>query len=174
MEKISQTLEDKLLDYLDGNLTIDEIHQLDDAMKRNASVKNRFDELRLLNNALLKTELEQPADDFTQRVISNLTHVPVTSRWSIRNAVFLFLGVVTFATVALVLLSAGVFDDATATFTLKPTPVSWLFIPAQLSSLTINIKMIVNSIILMNIVLAWIILDRTILRPYFQHRMKEG
>ncbi|HEY9044439.1 MAG TPA: hypothetical protein VIN08_01015 [Ohtaekwangia sp.] len=172
MKKISQALEEKLLDYLDGNLSDAEVRALEAELQHNTILRTRLDALRLLDKTL-HIPAEQPSRNFTERVMQNLHQAPASSPWSIRNAIFLLAGILTAAGIGAWLVTAGIFDG-TATVNLNQSDLQKKFFEVNLPSLTLQGKRIVNVIIMLNIVLAWIVLDRTILRPYFHRRMESG
>jgi anti-sigma factor RsiW len=173
MNRLTQAQEDILLDYLDGNLTGTEKAKLEEELRIHALLRSRLDELRSVHAIFQHTTLEQPARDFTERVMQKLdmTPAPATSRWSIRNAIFLLIGVLTALGAASLLIASGVFDGTTS-ITLDDTALPQKIIQQNLPAVTLHGKLIVNIIIMLNIVVGWILLDRAILRPYFQRRMQ--
>jgi hypothetical protein len=66
-----------------------------------------------------------------------------------------------------------VFDNATTTIDLGE-----INLPSQyeraLPSIPIDGKMMVNVIILLNLGLAWLVLDRVVLKPFFRRRLQQG
>jgi hypothetical protein len=174
MERISQALDDALLEYLDDTLQGAERAALEDTIAQNPLVKNRLEELRHVH-ALLKasTGLEMPSKNFAGKVMARIHAAPSRSAWSIRNALILLAGIVVAIGAAIFLASAGMFDGS-ATVNLNPVDLPGKVIEAPLPGVTfdINGKLLVNIIILLNIVVAWILLDRAILKPYFQRRMQ--
>ncbi|HEY9006024.1 MAG TPA: hypothetical protein VIM75_07815 [Ohtaekwangia sp.] len=173
MKKISTELEEKLLDYLDGNLSDAEVRKLEEALQQSDILQARFEELRKLDQTLVAFSIEQPSRNFTDRVMLHLHQRPASSSWSIRNAIFLLAGILVAVGAAAWLASAGIFDSTT-TINLQQSDLPKTFIPEGTPSFTVDGKRIVNIIIMLNIVLAWIVLDRTILRPYFHRRMESG
>ena len=69
------------------------------------------------------------------------------------------------------LLSAGVFDS-TNTLELMDIVIQnkYIDINKSLPSIPFNEKMVVNIIILLNLALAFVVLDRTVLKPWFEKR----
>lgn len=173
MNRLTQAQEDILLDYLDGNLTGTEKINLEEELRVNALLKIRLDELRSVHAIFQHITLEQPARDFTERVMQKLDTTPAstTSRWSIRNAIFLLVGVLTAIGAASLLIASGVFDGTTS-ISLDDATLPQKIIQQELPAITLHGKLIVNIIIMLNIIVGWILLDRTILRPYFQRRMQ--
>jgi hypothetical protein len=116
----------------------------------------------------------QPSRNFTQVVMERLHQLPSPATgFSIRNGILLMAGVLVAAGVATILVSAGVFDNATTTIDLGE-----INLPSQyeraLPSIPIDGKMMVNVIILLNLGLAWLVLDRVVLKPFFRRRLQQG
>jgi anti-sigma factor RsiW len=175
MEKITQHLDDTLLRYLDGALNTMEKQSLEEELKHNEALKNRLNQLQMMNLALQNSKLEQPSKNFTQLVMSKLDQYPLPARsFSIRNGILLLVGVLVAVGIASVLVSYGVFDSATTTIDLNQVEFPKKYIERTLPSIPFNGKLIVNVIILLNLGLAWLVLDRAILRPLFQRRMQAG
>ncbi|SKC51551.1 anti-sigma factor family protein [Ohtaekwangia koreensis] len=171
MKRISQAQEDKLLDYLDGNLDAIVEKQFEDEISSNVLLKTRLEELRAMNAIFQNLSLEQPSKNFTEQVMMKLDSAPASSTWSIRNGVLLLVGVLAALGAISLLLTTGIFDSTT-TINLNQSELPNKILREQLPSFTLSGKLMINIIILLNIVLAWIVLDRTILRPYFQRRMQ--
>jgi hypothetical protein len=128
-------------------------------------------ELRYIDSVFeKKNKLESPSSNFTHRVMMNLHSMPVASALSPKNGLLLLCGTIVAVTILTFLVSAGIFDSANQTITIDKLPdleVTKNFNP----TFAINGKLIMNGLILLNIVLAFILLDRTVLRPYFNRRM---
>ena len=175
MEKIPQHLDDKLLRYIDGELNANEKQALDEELKHNEALRTRLNQLQTMNQSLRNSKLEHPSRNFTQLVMSKLDQYPMhSSSFSIRNGILLLAGVLVAIGIASVLVSSGVFDSATATIDLNQVNLPKKYIERTLPSIPFNGKLIVNIIILLNLGLAWLVLDRAILKPFFQRRMHTG
>ena len=174
MKKVSQSVDDILLDYLDGNLSRPEKEKVEQSIQNNPSWQTRLEELRLVNSILSETRIEQPSKSFTDGVMNHLHQYPVQTGFSIRNGILLLMMVLVTIGIATVLVSTGAFDNTTTSIDLNQMEVSKKFIKTPLPSLEFNGKLIVNIIIILNLALAWIVLDRTILKPFFQRRMQAG
>lgn len=173
MQKIPQHLDDKLLRYIDGELNLDERKTLEQELTRNEALRNRFDHLQSINSSLRNNALAQPSKNFTQLVMSKLDQYPAQSRsFSIRNGILLLAGVLVAVGIAAVLVSAGVFDSATTTLDLNQVELPKKYFEKTLPEIPFNGKLIVNIIIVLNLGLAWLVLDRAILKPLFQRRMQ--
>jgi len=174
MEKVPQHLEDKLLLLIDGELTAAEAKGLEAELKVNTSLRIRYDELRSLHLSLKSAPVEHPSKNFTQIVMGKLDHYPRSSaNFSIRS-ILLLAGVLVAVGIAAVLVSAGVFDGASTTIDLNEMELSKKYIDRSLPLIPLNGKLIVNIIIILNLGLAWLVLDRAILKPLFQRRLQSG
>jgi hypothetical protein len=116
--------------------------------------------LRLIDERLSKNKLESPSSNFTHRVMMNLHTLPVASSLSPRNGVLLLCGTILALTILTLLLGGGMFDSV----------INTIEVPQVKTSIPVNGKWIVNGLVMVNIVLAFILLDRTILRPLFNRR----
>jgi hypothetical protein len=172
MKKIPQSIDDKLLDYLDGKLNPSELSILEGQIQRDEHIKARLENLRLTHQVLNQFKIEQPSKNFTQVLMQKLDQAPARStNFSIRNGIFLLVGVLAAVGIASLLVSAGVFDNP-ATINLNSVNIPDKYIREPLPTIPISGKLIVNIVIILNLGLAWIVLDRTILKPYFQRRVQ--
>jgi len=173
MNKLSQEKEELLLRYLDSELDKDERHQLESELQTSEVLQNRLDKLKAVNLFLLqKASLESPSKNFTQKVMSGLD-AKLTSSFSPRQGLLLLLGTIVASGIALALLSAGVFDAPTVPLVVDaPLKNNWFNFPSF--SIPFNGKILINGILILNLGLALILLDRTILKPIFQKRVSAG
>ncbi|MBA4054847.1 MAG: hypothetical protein C0490_09060 [Marivirga sp.] len=174
MKKIPPQLEDKVLLFIDGELNTAEIQEMEAELRVNDALRIRYDELRTLHSSLKSVPIDHPSKNFTQVVMGKLDHYPRTSaNFSIRS-ILLLAGVLVAVGIAAILVSAGVFDGASTTIDLNEIELSKKYIDKSLPLIPLNGKLIVNIIILLNLGLAWLVLDRAILKPLFQRRLQSG
>jgi hypothetical protein len=174
MKKVPQSVDDILLDYLDGNLNDIDKKNLEISLKKNTVWKSRLEELKAVSSLLHETKLDPPSKNFTTLVMGRLDQYPESSGYSIRNGILLLTGVLLVVGIAIVLVSSGVFDNTTTSIDLNQVDISKKLVKDPLPSFHFSGKLIVNIIIVLNLALAWIVLDRTILKPLFQRRMQTG
>ncbi len=124
---------------------------------------NTDKELRLIDETLAKGKLESPSSNFTHRVMMNLHSLPVASSLSPRNGLLLLGGTFVAVLILTFLVSGGTFDTVNETISLPEVKDIKTTVP-------VNGKWIMKGLIFLNIVLAFIIFDRTILRPLFNKR----
>lgn len=168
--KISQTQDNKLFEYMDGGLQGIEKENIEQLLGTSPALQARLEELRKLDADLRTIKLEQPSKNFTQRVMSKLDQYPVRSNLTFRNGIFLLAGVLVAVGVGSLLVAGGVFDG-TNTIDLNQTigPVN-KYIQRPLPTFNFNGKLMVNIIIILNLALAFLVLDRAILKPWFERR----
>lgn len=174
MKKVSQSLDDILSDYLDGNLNASERIKTEEAIRNNPAMQERVEELRMINSLLRQSKIEVPSPTFTDQVMNHLHQYPASNGFSIRKGILLLAGVLVVVGIATILLATGAFDNTSTSIDLNQIEVSRKFIKNPLPSFELDGKFIVNIIIILNLGLAWIVLDRTILKPFFQRRMQSG
>ena len=174
MKKIPQALEDKLLEYIDGKLQGSELESFESLINQDTNLSNRLEELRLMNTMMRQIKTDQPSKNFTDRVMSNLSRKPVHNLLSIRNGIFLLAGVLVTIGIASYLISIGTFDNTTTVIDLNTINISKKYIDKQLPTLPFDGKIMVNIIIMLNLALVFVVLDRIILKPYFRRRMQSS
>jgi hypothetical protein len=172
MEKIPQALEDKLQDYIDGRLQVKEVAVLEEQLKHDRALRNRLAELQQVHQLMKTLPLDEPSADFTTRIMQKIAQKPaLIVHYSIRQGLVLLAGILVAAGLAVFLVDYGVFDQATSNYHVGPSGITKKYLPSGLD-ITFNSKLIVNIIVLLNLVLAWVILDRLILKPLFQKRLQ--
>ena len=169
--KISQAQDATLFEYIDGTLKGTEKERIEQLIKNSPEVQMRLDQLRKLDAELRSIQLEQPSKNFTQKIMSKLDQYPIrSSKITFRNGILLLAGVLVAVGIGSMLLAGGVFDG-TNTIDLNQTmiPVN-KYIQEPLPTFNLSGKLIVNIIILLNLALAFVVLDRAILKPWFERR----
>ena len=173
MKRITQKQDDQLLHYLDGMLTIKDKAELENLLANNSYLEIRLEELRQVHTVLAgKARLEQPSKLFSERVMSNLDRMPDRSTLSPKNGLFLLCGILVAVGVMALFLSSGVFDNMNDTISLDKLPLENKFIKNPFPTIPFNGKWMVNGILILTMGLAFVLLDRTILKPYFEKRSR--
>lgn len=160
--------DDHLLNYLDGTLSLPEKQQVEQLVATDPGTAARLEQLRFIHNQLAVVQIEEPSRNFTQKVMERLSY-PLASGFSVKNGILLLVGVLIAVGIATTLLAAGVFD-ATTSIDLNQLVVANKYISKELPSISLNGKFIVNLIVLANIALALLVLDRAVLKPWFERR----
>jgi len=174
MEKQANDSDEKLFDYLDGRLTAEEKILFEHTLENSPALNKRVEEFRLLENTLKTIKLEEPSQAFAQNVMNKINQSPQGYSLSIRNGIFLLLGVIAVSLLAATLVQVGLFDGAGSFSAPKELGLLSKYIKQPLPSIPVNGKLIVNGIILLNLALGFVILDRAVLRPYFERRMRHS
>lgn len=174
MNKLSPAKEEELLRYLDGELNATEKKNLEVEIQNSLLLKARWEELQSVRSYLTKkATLETPSRNFTQTVMNGLDRQPVRLLFSPRKGLILLMGIIVASVLLLMLLTNGAFDQTTTSLIVE-TPIKNKWITEPSFSIPFNGKILVNGIIFLNLALALILLDRTILRPLFQNRTSVG
>lgn len=175
MNKLSPTKEQELLRYLDGDLDTVSKTNLEAEIQRSSLLKSRLDELQAVRSFLQrKASLEAPSKNFTQKVMEGLDAQPARSLFSPRKGLLLLIGIIIASGLALMLLTNGVFDQSTTSLLVDAAPLKNKWIQDTTFTIPFNGKILINGILFLNLGLALILLDRTILRPLFQKRTSFG
>lgn len=174
MDKVSQESDDLLLRYIDGTLSASERKAVDDEIEKSEILRKRLEQLQSTHSMLRARKLEQPSKNFTQLVMAGLSQYPRSASFPIRNSILLLAGVLLVVIIASVLVPAGVFDGISTTIDLNKVDLPKKYVERTLPSISLDGKLMVNVIIIVNLVLGWIVLDRAILKPIFQRRLQEG
>jgi hypothetical protein len=168
--KISQQQVEKLFEYIDGTLKGVEKEGIEQLLKNSPELQARLAELRKLDADLRLITIEEPSKNFTQRVMLKLDQYPLrSSSISFKNGIFLLVGVLIAIGIGSLLVAGGVFDG-TSSIDLNNTIMPNKYIQKPLPTFNINVKLLVNVIILLNMAIAFVVLDRTILKPWFEKR----
>ncbi|MCW5911588.1 MAG: hypothetical protein KIT62_10960 [Cyclobacteriaceae bacterium] len=157
-----------LLRYLNGELEPREALQLGELLEQAPGLNTRLEELRIIQTYLKQANHpQQPGINFTSRVMSGLDRVKAQTL-SARRGLILLIGSIVASGIALGLLTLGAFDSSTSLLIEPPVQNTLINLPEI--SVPFNTKLLVNTIIFLNLGLAFVLLDRTILRPLFQNR----
>lgn len=161
-----------LLDYLDGKLGGSQLVMVKEKIEASEELKSRLDTLRIIHNSLEQQKLENPSANFTQRVMNNLHHAPTTSRLTPKNGILLLCGIMVATGIGVVMVDAGFFNSLNGMLALDKINLPVNLPTDAIPSIPFNGKILVNAIITLNLGLAFLILDRTILRPLFNRRSR--
>jgi anti-sigma factor RsiW len=156
---------DAIQKYLDGDLAAADSRALLEEAARNSAVAEQLRLAKAVHAQLGRNVLENPGGSFTARVLSRLEEMPASVRTSPRNGLLLLMGILAACTVLVLMLgndqlATGMIELNTARIPLRK------FAPR----ISLELKTILNALILINLLLGFILLDRTVLRPYFERR----
>lgn len=170
MENITTVQDDRLLDYLDGRLEGAGLHHLKEELQSSEVLRKRLEELRSVHRVLATAKLESPSPAFVTKVMQNLNAVSFSSPLSPKNGILLLTGVMVAAGILAGMLSVGIFDQLTGVVSLERVAPVQKYFQQSLPPFSINVKLIIKILIGLNLVLGFIVLDRTVLKPFFQRR----
>lgn len=141
----------------------------EEAKKFNRALEDS-QELNSIDRYLKSVRIEQPTANFTQRVMSNLHRTATVTRGlPSRNNMLMLAGILVTIGITILLIAGGAFTSVTSITVdqnIIPNDQLRQYIPA----IPFNGKLIINIVILMNLALAFMILDRAVLKPWFERR----
>lgn len=170
MEKITNDQEDSLLDFLDGKLEGTSLQGLKRELESSPALQQRLEELRRVHTFLESKTLQSPSPRFVERVMQNLSQTPLSYYASPKNGLMLLVGVMIASGMLAMVISAGTFDQITGLIAFDQIAPVKKYVTPSLPALHISGKLVMKVLIGINLVLAFLVLDRTILRPLFQRR----
>ncbi len=170
MEKITEAQEANLQRYLDGELEGPGLQQFKEELSASAALQRRLEMIRPVHEMLGKNKLQSPSAQFVDRVMRNLSRQYLKPYPSPKNGLMLLAGVMVASGLLAVLLSAGTFDQITGIVTLKQVDILNKYQTPGIPTFNVSGKLIMKILIGVNLVLAFIVLDRTVLRPFFDRR----
>ena len=172
MKPLTQKDLDDLASYIDDELGLSEREAFEQRLATNKLLQERFASLLDVHQVMKAQSLQVPSRNFTQRVMENLDHYsPPAFSFSIRNGIFLLAGVLLAGVLAMYLAGSGVFDGPVTISSPVDPSLSERFFNRPLPTVSFDGKVLVNAIVLLNLALGWLVLDRTILRPWFRRRL---
>jgi hypothetical protein len=147
--------------------------EFEEALKSDDQLNDRFHQLKMMHDTLKASKLESPGRDFTARVMRNLSYAPAKLSMSPKNGLMLLLGISVALTLGVIFLSTGTFDQITGVLTLDKLNVPKSVMPKSLPSIPFNASLIMKILVGLNLAIAFVLIDKTILQPYFRNRNKK-
>lgn len=172
MNNTHQNQDDIIFQYLDGQLAMHEKGKFETMLKSNEDLKLRFIELKLIHEKLKQTTLENPPSNFTARVMANLGTLSNPIKLSPKNGLMLLLGVGVATMLGVYALSSGWFDQLTGAIALEKFNLPKTVIKQPLPTIPFNGSWMMKVLIGLNLAIAFILFDRTILQPFFRNRAR--
>ncbi|ELR70325.1 hypothetical protein C900_04010 [Fulvivirga imtechensis AK7] len=173
MKKPLKITDELLLDYIDGSLTPEQTAQVNESLN-DPGTAERLKELKQIDQFLSTQILETPSRNFTSKVMANL-HKPIVDQpyYSRRNGfIVLALALLTviagsmFMTESVV--SIDLFNSIDLTRYNAPIEIPQVNMPD-----TVNLKILTDGLLFTMVILALLLLDRVVLRPFFRSRRTE-
>jgi hypothetical protein len=157
-----------LIQYLDGTLDAAGRTALEARLKTDADLQSKLEWLRTMEKEMHRMKWEEPSVRFTDQVMKSLAP-GLQSRISLKSSLLLLLGTLVTIVVSAMLVSAGVFDE-TGTLDMNNLISKQDYVRLTLPAIPLSSKWIINILIIINLALAFVVLDRTILKPFFEKR----
>lgn len=167
MDKLTPQQEEQLLAYLDGKLAPADAQVLKKQLEESAVLLERLEQLRVAHTVLSANILEEPSSNFTHRIMANLHRYPNLIRTSPKNGLLLMFGTMVCTIVLAVMISSGVFDGVAVPVSLERIPATRELLQGPI---TFSGKWMMNGLIVLNLIIGFILLDKTVLRPLFGRR----
>jgi hypothetical protein len=169
MDRITDDDLFNLLDNETDEVTRKKIQQL---LQEDQNLAGRMRELQLIHSVLSsKNKIEHPSKSFTDKVMGTLHKKSVPFFISPRNGLLLLAGILVASGLTLTLLSSGTFDQLHTLFNIESIPVKTNLIKIP-TAFPFDLKIFLKLFLGINLVIGFILLDRTILRPIFQKRLE--
>lgn len=168
MKKLTEQLEEQMLDYLDGNLSASQKESFERELEASHVMRTRFQELSTIHESLRDSSLENPTSNFTERVLFKISQLP-KSVLSPKQGFLILIGLILATGIGLYLLS----NTSLVGFGSLINPQDYKLpekITTYIPTISWDTKTITNIILIINTGIAFLILDRAILRPLLQKR----
>jgi anti-sigma factor RsiW len=174
MKNNQPNVDDLIFQYLDGQLPMQDKERFEVELKVNADLRTRFTELKLIHDKLAHAVLESPSSNFTARVMINLGTFATPTMLSPKNGLILLLGVGIATLLGVYFLSSGLFDQLTGPIALEQFSLPKTIIKQPLPSIPFNGNLVMKVLVGLDLAIAFVLFDRTILQPYFRNRARRA
>ncbi|HYC85471.1 MAG TPA: hypothetical protein VEB86_09625 [Chryseosolibacter sp.] len=171
--KITEKQQMQLLDYLDGAMGDHERAAFEQRLRTTPELAAFCRELQAAEASARADGLQTPSRNFTAIVMANLHRNTARPTPSVYNSLLLVGGILVLVALSAILLSTGIFDQS-ATIEIQHPEIVKEYLKAPLPSIGVDGKVVVNIIIFLNLAIALIVLDRSVLKPFFQRRVGPG
>jgi anti-sigma factor RsiW len=162
--------DNEILDFLDGMGSKAEREITEKLIHSNAAMKKRMEELKTVHTFLQRqNRMEHPSKNFTDKVMTRLHEQSSFTFLSPKNGLLLLIGLIVASGLAIMLVSSSSVNQWHTLLNLGQVPVKtdWIKLP---TSIPFDVKLMLKIFVMLNIVIGFVLLDRTILRPIFQKR----
>lgn len=170
MKDLNQFNDDLFFDLLDGKLSREESARMIARIESSPVLKTRYEEARAIHQLLKSSSWADPSMNFTRSVMSKLNDAPAPVVPSYWKGLLLLIGMMLTIGITMILVSQGVFDAST-TVDLNNINLPKGIPDQSIPTFDLSGKTIVNIIMVMNIVVGFVLLDRAVLKPIFRKRM---
>ncbi|HYG03756.1 MAG TPA: hypothetical protein VD927_15010 [Chryseosolibacter sp.] len=160
---------DELLRYLDGLMTAKEAEAFEHLIREDNNLQRKYNDLKEMEMYLRSTKLPEPSAAFTSNVMQKIEAGPLLWRRLTKGLILIF-GVTIVAALGAYLIATGTLDNSQTTITIDRVQHLEKFLPNATPAFNFDGKLMMNVVIFLNLAVALIVLDRTVLKPYFQSR----
>lgn len=172
MRKISEEIDELLIQYLDGKLTGEKLEKIKQGLATSEELKDRLQVLKLIQSSMHEAELLHPSSSFTKRVMNNLHRVAPAPMVTPKNGLLLLFGILVAIGIGASLVDVGFYNSLNGILSFEQLKLPSGIKTPTLPSIPFNGRLLVNSVIALNLALAFILLDRIVLRPFFNRRSR--
>jgi hypothetical protein len=153
--------EEQIWDILDGLAEPEIIEQHAVLMKENAEYRVIFNQHALLQEQLLKLDLEQPSMRFTQNIMGKVMPKVQTEVKQDRAPIYFLGGMFIMAMILI-----GLIFRIPSAPTTSELPINTEGVASLMTNSTL-----LNSFLIINLLLFFVVLDKYVLKPYFQKKL---
>lgn len=173
MNRPQKISDEQLLEYIDGTLNAEQNRRIEEALQ-DKTVAARLKELKQIDQLLSSVQQEQPRQNFTAYVMANLDKPIVTrSVYSKKNGLFLIiLALLTVVAGSLYMTESFVNFDISNSLNVDQLNAPFEIPDVEVSG-AINLKMVTDGLLFSIVILALLLLDRVVLKPFFRNRRPE-
>jgi hypothetical protein len=158
MQKVT---EEQMWEIIDGEASPEILARHEALLKEDDAYRLQFESCNALQNQLLQLDLEVPSMRFSENVLDNV--LPKTAIKTDRNPLY-FVLLMSFLTLSSLILF--LFTNDNSNQNIIPQNTEGVVITFLSNPFVLNILLIIN------VLLFFIILDKKIFKPYFQKRLK--
>ncbi len=169
-----QITDKELLDYLDGLLSPEDSTEIEEVLKKDGELKERYLHLQRVDKALEAVNTEEAAFDFSDKVMANL-HDPryhKVSLLSIFNQKNLMMvgGILVGIMIGIYIISTGLAPSVLESVSLDSITIQDQSLNLKPIWDSLTGGMFIKIFFLFDLLLALFLLDRAVLKPMFRRR----
>ena len=141
------------------------------AVKENPELKKLLDEEKLIRSYFKSFVPHEPDAHFTVKVMERIQNPGGDYSISVKRSLLLLAGAMLVSLLTAFLVSKGIFDSQGTINITETYNGIGKYIP-EVKPIAINNRILVNGILILNLLIGFVLLDRVVLRPLFQKRFK--
>lgn len=162
---------DRLICLMNGELNETETAQVERELRQSPELQQQLSQLKEIDRFLQRqNKMVNPSKNFTDQVMHGIALPVRSTALSPKMGLVLLLGVLVITMIAVFSLRSGLVDsmEMPVEFNFQVLHLHKLSVPTF--SLPFSGKWLVSAFLILNLVVGFVLLDRTILKPYFQRR----